>query len=124
MSLGRRLSRLEHGVNRDEVEEERKQKGERADALHVAECSNRDSRREGLEPFFEITENGEVFSAYDGRPVTRGYQAHCEGLYWQYLAWGVRDLIHDEDAQEFCTQGGELALSRTYMHLRRLVRRG
>lgn len=118
MGLGKRLSRLEHGGNRDEVEDDvHKQKRERANALHMAECSNRDSRREGVEPFFEITESGEVFSAYDGRLVVTGHQALCERLYWRCLAWGVRGLIHTRTHRSFVYRMGSWpCLERTYIY--------
>lgn len=117
-----RLERLEREVIRDEVEDERKRERERADALHMAECSNEEGRRDDLEDIFEITEDGEVYSAHDGHHIVSGYQALCERFYWSEFAWGDRGFIHDEEAQEFRTQNGELALSRTYVHLPRLFR--
>ncbi len=86
----------------------------------MGECANRDSRREGLDPPFEITESGEVFSVHDGRPVVSGHQALCERFYWQNLAWGVPG--HDEAAQAFYTLDGEFALSRTDFDFARLFR--
>ncbi len=118
-TMRRRLERLEtstQSVSEDPHEREK----ERAGALHMAECANRDSRRDGLDPPFEITESGEVFSAYDGRPVTNGHQAFCERFYWQNLAWGVPG--HDEDAEAFYTPEGEFAVSRTELHFQRLFR--
>ena len=123
MSIKKRLDILEGDIRatpEDIREQDREREKERADALHVAECSNRDSRREGLGPFFKTTESGEVFSAYDGRPVTRGHQALAERLYWRYLAWGVRG--HDEEAEALYTPEGELALSRTRFNLAQTFR--
>lgn len=117
--ISRRLGRLE-GETRSEPEDARKREKERAAALHMAECANRDSLRDGLDPPFEITGSGEVFSVHDGRPVTRGHQALCERLYWQYLAWGIAGF--DEEAEAFYTPAGEFALSRTDFNLARLFR--
>ena len=55
--IKRRLDRLE-GETRAEPGDERKREKDRAAALHMAECSNEEGRRDGLEPFFEITESG------------------------------------------------------------------
>ena len=114
--IERRLSRLE-GETRTEPEDERKREKDRAAALHMAECSNEEGRRDGREPFFEITA-GEVFSAYDGRPITDGHQALCERFYWQNRAWGVGG--YDEETEAFYTPAGEFALSRTTFDLRRV----
>lgn len=115
--IKRRLDRLESDTQAG-PEDERKREKDRAGALHMAECSNRDSRRDGLDPFFEITESGEVFSTYDGRPVTDGHQALCEQWYWQNLAWGVRG--YDEETESFYTPEGEFALFRTDFDLARV----
>lgn len=117
--IKRRLDKLE-GDTQAGPEDAHKQEKERAAALHMAECSNRDNRREGLDPFFEITESGEVFSAHDGRPVTGGRQALCERFYWQHLLWGIRG--YDEEAEAFYTPEGEFALSQTDFDLPRLFR--
>lgn len=123
MGLDKRLSRLEREAVRDEVGDERKREKERADALHMARCANGEGRRDGLEDIFEITEDGEVYNAHDGRPVVTGHQALCERFYWSELWWGDRGFIHDEGAQEFRTPDGEPVVSRTYVHLPRLFRR-
>ena len=107
--IKRRLDRLE-GETRTEPEDERKREKDRAAALHMAECSNEEGRRDGRDPFFEITESGEVFSVHDGRPVTDGRQALCEQWYWQNLFWGVRG--YDEETEAFYTSDGKFALSR------------
>ena len=115
--IKRRLGRLE-GETRTEPEDERKREKDRAAALHMAECSNEEGRRDGRDPFFEITESGEVFSVHDGRLITDGRQALCEQWYWQNLVWGVRG--YDEKTEAFYTPEGEFALSRTDFDLRRV----
>jgi hypothetical protein len=74
------------------------------------------------EPLFEMTEEGDVLCTYDGRPATGMRQTLAEQLYWMEVGWGRNpNLIHAEEAQAFYTQGGELALSRDYVHLWRLM---
>jgi hypothetical protein len=69
-------------------------------------------------PLFEITENGNVLCAHDGKPVTNTRQTLAEGFYWQTVEWGGDpNLIHDEEGQAFYTPDGELALSRDYVNL-------
>jgi hypothetical protein len=72
-------------------------------------------------PIFEITEDGGVLCARDGRPVTNFHQTLAEEWYWQELEWGAPGLVHDEEAQAFYTQSGELALSRDRVDLQRLM---
>ncbi len=119
--IRRRLDRLE-GETQARPEDEHKREKDRADALHMAECGNRDARLDGLEPIFEITESGEVFSTHDGRPVTDGHQALCEQWYWLHLKWGVSG--YDEETEAFYTPDGELALSRTNFDIARVFRLG
>jgi hypothetical protein len=42
-------------------------------------------------------------------------------LYWMEVGWGGPGLIHDEKAQAFYIPGGQLALSREYVNLERLM---
>ena len=63
-------------------------------------------------PLFEIDADGNVFCTHDGKPVTDSRQILAEEFYWMEVEWGGPGLIHDEEAEEFRTPGGELALSR------------
>jgi hypothetical protein len=71
-------------------------------------------------PLFEIAEDG-VFCLADGLPVTDPHQIICERLYWMEVDRDGPGLIFDEDREEFYTQAGELALSRSYVHLEHIM---
>jgi hypothetical protein len=87
-----------------------------------AQRSNERREREGKEPFFVITEAGEIFTR-DGRPVTEYHHTLAEEFYWQTVEWGGLGFIHDEEAEAFYTEDGELAVSRTRANLQRILRR-
>jgi hypothetical protein len=122
MSIRKRLRRLEDHTTPEETptesEERRKEIRERAE--HANRCGWGEEC--GRWPLFEIDEHGSVFCTYDGRPVTDSHQTLAEGFYWQEVEWGASPgLVHDEEAQAFYTLGGELALSRGYVNLERLM---
>jgi hypothetical protein len=87
-----------------------------------AEVSNEGRRREGKEPFFVITAEGEIYTR-DGRPVTEYHQLGAEEFYWMEVEWGSPGLIHDEEAETFYIPEGELAVNRTRFDLRHLLNR-
>ena len=71
-------------------------------------------------PLFEIDADGNLFCTHDGKPVTYSRQILAEEFYWMEVEWGGPGLIHDEEAEEFRTPSGELALSRervSFTHL-------
>lgn len=91
-----------------------------------AERSIERSLREGREPVFQITEDGGVHTR-DGRPVTDYRQTLADEFYQWELEWhqgGSSELVFDADAEAFYTSDGELALSRTYVSLPRLMGEG
>jgi len=57
----------------------------------------------------------------DGRPVTDPHQTLAEKFYWMEVGFGEEGLVHDEETQEFFTPEGEIALSRDFVHLERLM---
>jgi len=69
---------------------------------------------------FDVTEAG-VFCARDGRPVTDTHQTLAEKFYWMEVGFGGEGLVHDAEAEAFYTTEGELALSRDFVHLERLL---
>jgi hypothetical protein len=111
--IGRRLSKLE-AAGRPDLEEAREREEERERIREQAEHANRCGWGEKTDrwPLFEIDEDGDVFCTHDGKPVTDSRQILAEEFYWMEVEWGGPGLIHDEEAQEFRTPGGELALSR------------
>jgi hypothetical protein len=114
--LGRRLSNLEAaygGPKETAAEADERLKEVQRQAEHSNRCRDADEP-----PLFEITENGNVLCAHDGKPVTNTRQTLAEGFYWQTVEWGGDpNLIHDEEGQAFYTPDGELALSRDYVNL-------
>ena len=72
---------------------------------------------------FTIAEDGGVFSARDGKPITDFAQTLAEVWYWQEVEWGGSDLVHDEEAEAFYTPNGELALSRDRVNLQHYLSR-
>jgi hypothetical protein len=121
--LERRLKRLE-GIRSepaDEQEEEREaaeRERIRETAEHINHCRDRD-----MPPLFEIAENGDVFCAYDGKPVTDWHQTGAEQFYWMEVGFGGPGLIHDEEAEAFYTPEGKLTVSRDRFALRHLLNR-
>jgi hypothetical protein len=69
-------------------------------------------------PPFTITEEGEVYSTRDGKPITRYRQTLGEVWYWREVDDGELRLIHDEESQAFRTPDGEVAISRDGVDLR------
>jgi hypothetical protein len=117
--MRRRLERLE-GAGRPAPEDERQREEERKRIRDEAARINSSREREDKEPLFEITEDGTVY-ALDGRLVDNWHQTGAELFYWQQVEWGTRSLIHDEEAEAFCTPDGELAVSRDRFDLRSLL---
>lgn len=119
MSLKRRLSRLEQEGYQTEAEASL----DSPERIREATVRNIEhSLREGSEPVFQV-EDGLVYTR-DGRPVTDLHQTLTEVFYqWEleWLAADSSDLVFDADAEEFRTATGELALSRTYVNLSRLM---
>jgi hypothetical protein len=121
MSIERRLSRLE-AAERPAPEDAREREAERKRIREQAEHSNRCNEGRGEETFFEIGEHGDVFCSCDGRPVTDSHQTLAEEFYWMEVGWGPSPgLVHDNEAQAFYTQSGELALSRDSVNLEHLM---
>jgi hypothetical protein len=120
--IRRRLERLE-GVGcptpEDAGEREEKRQNLREEAEHANYCGW--GREFGRWPLFEIDEDGDVFCAHDGRPVTDSRQIPAELFYWMEVEWGGLDLVHDEEAEAFYTPDGELAVSRDRFDLRYLL---
>ncbi len=119
MTAKKRLQRLEesHALPGEDLETaEKRLKDIREQALHTNRCQDRYE-----EPLFEITADGDVLCAHDGRPVTDPRQILAENFYWMEVGWGGAGLRHDEEGEAFYTLEGELALSRDYVHLARLM---
>jgi hypothetical protein len=118
-SLRRRLDRLAASL---QTTERHMEKGGHLPAdIHDAQRSNERRQREGKEPLFVITNEGEIFTR-DGRPVTESHQTLAEEFYWQTLEWGGLGFVHDEEAEDFFTEEGELAVSRTRANLQHVLR--
>ncbi len=123
MSLERRLRNLEGRLS-PEPQDEREQEERRQRIREEAQRSIERSRREGKEPALEITEDGDVVSARDGKPIEDFHATLAEEWYWEYVEWGnPGGLIHDEEAGAFYMPegraAGELAFSRTRCYLPR-----
>ncbi len=118
MSLERRLRKLES--ERVEPEETAAQREERR--VRIREQAEHANRCRAPEPpIFEIAENGDVFCARDGRPVTDTRQTLAEEFYWMEVGFGGAGLVHDEEAQAFYSKSGHLAVSRDRVDLRYLM---
>ena len=121
-SIERRLTRLE-AAERPAPEDAREREEERKRIRKQAEHANRCGwgQEVGRWPLFEIDEDGSVSCTHDGRPVTDSHQTLAESFYWMEVEWGGPGLVHDEEDQAFYTPSGELALSREYVSLPRLM---
>ncbi|MDP9475637.1 MAG: hypothetical protein M3R38_08105 [Actinomycetota bacterium] len=118
MSFERRLRKLESEHAEPEeaaAEREESRKRIREQAEHANYC------RAPEPPIFEIAENGDVFCARDGRPVTDTRQTLAEEFYWMEVGFGGAGLVHDEEAQAFYSKSGHLAVSRDRVDLRYLM---
>ncbi len=119
MSLEGRIRKLE-GQFSPQPEDEREREERRQRIREVAAQSIERSRREGEEPAFEITEDGGVVCARDGKPVTEFHQTLAEEWFWVYFEMGnPGGLIYHEETQGFYMQNGELAFSRERLYLPR-----
>jgi hypothetical protein len=112
--MKRRLDKLEQRACIWTTEDTREREDERKRIREQAEHANRCGWGEdvGRWPLFGIDEDGNVSCTHDGKPVTDSRQILAEEFYWLEIEWGGPGLIHDKEAQEFRTPGGELALSR------------
>jgi hypothetical protein len=90
---------------------------------NLAEHANRCGWSEKTDrwPLFEIDADGNVFCTHDGKPVTDSRQILAEEFYWMEVEWDGPGLIHDEEAEEFRTPSGELALSRERVSIPHLM---
>jgi hypothetical protein len=122
VGLANRLQKLEDAARPEVEADERDREKWRAHIRHAAESSNRSRERGGLEPIFEIADDGTVYT-FDGRLVDDFHQSGAEHFYWMEVAWGGTSLIHDEEAEAFYTPEGELAVSRERFDLRHLLNR-
>jgi hypothetical protein len=118
MNAKKRLGRLEGDRRDGEAPKatEKRRNGIREQAEHANRCQDRYE-----EPLFEITEEGDVFCARDGRPVTHTQQTLAEKCYLMELGLGGHGLVHDPEAKVFYTPEGEIALSQDFVHLERLM---
>jgi hypothetical protein len=119
-TLRRLRKEVENLGTEQQPEDEREREMWRSHIRHSAESANRSRQREGLEPIFEITEDGTVYT-FDGRLVDDYHQSGAEHFYWMQVAWGGPGLVHDEEAEAFYTPDGELAVSRTHFDIRHLL---
>lgn len=122
-SMKRRLERLEgEHTATEETSAEREERRRRI--REEAERSIERSRGENKDPVFEVAEDGGVYCAHDGKPVTDFHQTLAEEWYWDYVAMGnPGGLIHDEKTEGFYMPegraAGELAFSRDRCYLPR-----
>ena len=110
---------MERSDPEDEPQREEERERIRQKAEHANNCGW--GEEFGRYPLFEIDEDGDVFCAHDGRPVTDSRQILAECFYWQEVEWGEPGLIHDEGAEAFYTLNGDLAVSRDQVDLRHLL---
>ena len=118
-SIERRIDRLEseHAEPEETPEEvEQRRQALREQAEHTNYCRGKDEP-----PIFEITQDGGVVCAVDGRPVTDPRQILAETFYWMEVGFGGDGLVHDDEAQVFYSQSGHLAVSRDRVDLRYLM---
>lgn len=118
MSLRRRLQALEEGQGRpadDSRVSEARRTQIREQALHANRCLAEH------EPLFEVAADGAVTCAADGKPVTDATQILAERCWWTEMDRGHPGLRYDRKGQALYTLAGELALSRTYVHLEHLM---
>jgi len=112
MSRKKRLERLEeaHTVPGEYPKAtEKRRKLIREQAEHANRCQDRFE-----EPLFEITEEGDVLCAHDGRPVTDPHQTLAEKFYSMEVGLGWEGLVHDEEIQEFFTPEGEPSVGTSF----------
>jgi hypothetical protein len=114
-----RLRRLEGGHEGAESKEDAQLRLQ--EIRSRAEGANDRRSAKGEAPPFTILSGGETFCSHDGRPITDPHQISTEQLYWREVGLGGKGLVHDEENQAFYTPEGELALSRDFVHLERLM---
>ena len=119
MSIERRLRKLEDEHATPEETPAEREERHRSIREEAERCIER-SRRKGEEPAFEITEDGRVVSARDGKLIEDFHATLAEEWYWEYVEMGNPvGLIHDEVTEGFYMPNGELAFSRTRCYLPR-----
>jgi hypothetical protein len=112
MSRKKRLERLEEDQAVPEGDlkaTEKRRKVIREQAEHANRCQDWFE-----EPLFEITDEGDVLCAHDGRPVTDPYQTLAEKFYSMEVGFGGEGLVHDEETQEFFTPEGEPSVGTSF----------
>lgn len=118
MSLRKRIQALEEGHDKpaedSRVAEALRQIREQA--LHANRCLSQHEP-----PLFEVAADGAVTCAADGKPVTDAAQIFAERCWWTEMDRGHPGLRYDREGQALYTLAGELALSRTYVHLAHLM---
>jgi hypothetical protein len=125
--IERRLARLTAKAQPSEsLEDEYEREKRRELTRQGAEQINDQRRREGMEPAFEITEDGDVLCIHDGRPFRSFHQTLAEDWYHLQLASreaGIEDgFTHAPEAEAFYGAAGEIALSREACHLEKFFR--
>jgi hypothetical protein len=121
--LRKRLAKLESALIGEPADEAERQ-ALRAEIRSVVEHANRCRESRGEEPYFEIDEDGVVYTL-DGWLVDNLQQTIAEPFYQMEVEWheeGVDWLVFDEEHESFYTPSGELALSRDCLHLERVFR--
>ena len=119
MSRKKRLERLEedHAVpGEDPKVTAKRRKAIREQAEHANRCLSQHEP-----PLFEVAADGAVSCAADGKPVTDATQILAERCWWAEMHRCHPGLRYDREGQALYTPAGELALSRTYVHLEHLM---
>ncbi len=113
--LRREVEQLEEGRGgpKDEREREELKRRIRDTVEHMNDCAR------GGEPLFEITADGDVFCAIDGKPVATWHQTAAEELYWMEMEWSALHVVRGcdpyfalDETGAFVTPDGRFALSR------------
>ena len=118
MTAKKRLEALEGAHDKPEEDPkaaEKRLQDIREQALHTNRCQAR-----GEPPLFVVNDDS-VFCASDGKPVTDDRQILAEKSYWMEVGWAGPGLVHNQEEEAFYTPEGELALSRDFVHLERLM---
>jgi len=122
--LRKEVEQLEEGRGgpKDEREREVLKRRIRETAEHMNDCAR------GGEPLFEITAEGDVLCANDGKPVTTWHQTGAEQFYWMEMEWSALHLVRGcepyftlDETGTFVSPDGRFALSRERMDLRGLM---
>jgi hypothetical protein len=124
VGLRRRLDRLEEAA-RPTLEDEREGLDSRESIRRTAEHANRCARG-GWRPF-EVTPDGDVLCAVDGKPVTTYRQTLAEEFYWMQMEWEALHLVRSveptltlDEGGAFLAPDGRFALDRDLLDARGL----